>query len=206
MATPVGLLSAPFSCNKVAAQRRNKTLITYRALRPERRAQLRRQAQHAGSSNTSGRRQKCLRIACQVAQVRSVSDCLPPTDHPPAARPAVTALSSCHFCDLQGTPQSVPAGSVSLVLLAGGVGKRMGVSAAHRCSAATRPCRDLAALRYPAPRMHSAIIAPRHWVQAAIPKQYLELNGQPIATYSLRTFAAMPQVREVVVVCEPDWR
>jgi 2-C-methyl-D-erythritol 4-phosphate cytidylyltransferase len=45
---------------------------------------------------------------------------------------------------------------VSVVLLAGGVGKRMG---------------------------------------AAIPKQYLELKGQPIATYSMATFAAMPQVR-----------
>ena len=30
--------------------------------------------------------------------------------------------------------------------------------------------------------------------QAAIPKQYLELRGQPIATYSMQTFAAMPQV------------
>lgn len=61
----------------------------------------------------------------------------------------------------------MPDNSVSLVLLAGGVGKRMG---------------------------------------AAIPKQYLELNGQPIATYSMRTFAAMPSVGEIVVVCEPDWR
>lgn len=61
----------------------------------------------------------------------------------------------------------VPDGSVSLVLLAGGVGKRMG---------------------------------------AAIPKQYLELAGRPIATYSLATFAAMPAVGEIVVVCEPEWR
>lgn len=43
-------------------------------------------------------------------------------------------------------------------------------------------------------------------LQASIPKQYLELQGQPIATYSLRTFAAMPAIREVVVVCEPEWR
>jgi 2-C-methyl-D-erythritol 4-phosphate cytidylyltransferase len=56
---------------------------------------------------------------------------------------------------------------VSIVLLAGGVGKRMG---------------------------------------AAIPKQYLELKGQPIATYSLATFAAMPQVGEIVIVCDPSWR
>jgi len=53
------------------------------------------------------------------------------------------------------------------VLLAGGVGKRMG---------------------------------------AAIPKQYLELKGRPIAVYSLITFSSMPEVGEIVVVCEPDWR
>jgi 2-C-methyl-D-erythritol 4-phosphate cytidylyltransferase len=62
---------------------------------------------------------------------------------------------------------SVPDGSVSFILLAGGVGKRMG---------------------------------------ASIPKQYLNLRGQPIATYSLRTFAAMPAVGEIVVVCEAEWR
>lgn len=56
---------------------------------------------------------------------------------------------------------------MSLVLLAGGVGKRMG---------------------------------------ASIPKQYLNLNDAPIATYSMQTFAAMPEVGELVVVCEPDWR
>ncbi|KAL4444326.1 hypothetical protein ABPG75_012063 [Micractinium tetrahymenae] len=67
----------------------------------------------------------------------------------------------------QGNGSSVPDGSVSLVLLAGGVGKRMG---------------------------------------ASIPKQYLELRGQTIATYSMQMFAAMPQVSEIVVVCEPEWR
>jgi 2-C-methyl-D-erythritol 4-phosphate cytidylyltransferase len=63
--------------------------------------------------------------------------------------------------------QALPDGSVSVVLLAGGVGKRMG---------------------------------------AAIPKQYLELRGQAIATYSLATFAAMREVGEIVVVCDPSWR
>ncbi|PRW56614.1 2-C-methyl-D-erythritol 4-phosphate chloroplastic [Chlorella sorokiniana] len=67
----------------------------------------------------------------------------------------------------QGNGATIPNNSVSLVLLAGGVGKRMG---------------------------------------APIPKQYLELRGQPIATYSMQTFAAMPQVKEIVVVCEPEWR
>ncbi|KAG1665293.1 hypothetical protein FOA52_015870 [Chlamydomonas sp. UWO 241] len=63
-----------------------------------------------------------------------------------------------------GRPTNV---SVSVVLLAGGVGKRMG---------------------------------------ASIPKQYLKLRGQEIAAYSLKTFAQMPEVAEVVVVCEPMWR
>ena len=41
---------------------------------------------------------------------------------------------------------------------------------------------------------------------AAVPKQYLDLRGQPIATYSLCAFASMPSVGEIVVVCEPEWR
>ncbi len=56
---------------------------------------------------------------------------------------------------------------MSVVLLAGGVGKRMG---------------------------------------ASIPKQYLDLRGQPIATYSLQTFARMREVSEIVIVCDPSWR
>jgi len=62
---------------------------------------------------------------------------------------------------------TLPNGSVSVVLLAGGVGKRMG---------------------------------------ASIPKQYLELQGQAIATYSLVTFANMPEVSEIVIVCDSSWR
>jgi len=61
----------------------------------------------------------------------------------------------------------VPAGSVSLVLLAGGVGKRMG---------------------------------------AAIPKQYLPLRGNPIATYSLGTCSKMQEFGEVIVVCDPSYQ
>lgn len=57
--------------------------------------------------------------------------------------------------------------SVSVILLAGGVGKRMG---------------------------------------AAIPKQYLELLGQPIATYSLLTFGRLREVFEIVIVCDPSWK
>ena len=62
---------------------------------------------------------------------------------------------------------SINPGSVSIVLLAGGVGKRMG---------------------------------------ASIPKQYLELCGKPIATYSMETFLKLPCVGEIVVVCEEEWR
>ena len=39
-----------------------------------------------------------------------------------------------------------------------------------------------------------------------MPKQYMLLRGQPIATHSLDVFARMPEVSEVVVVCEPDYR
>lgn len=54
-----------------------------------------------------------------------------------------------------------------MVLLAGGVGKRMG---------------------------------------AKIPKQFIELNGRAIATYSLETFAKMHQTLEIVIVVDPSWK
>ncbi|XP_031254473.1 2-C-methyl-D-erythritol 4-phosphate cytidylyltransferase, chloroplastic-like [Pistacia vera] len=57
--------------------------------------------------------------------------------------------------------------SVSVVLLAGGKGKRMG---------------------------------------ANMPKQYLPLLGQPIALYSFYTFSHMPEVKEIVVVCDPSYQ
>jgi 2-C-methyl-D-erythritol 4-phosphate cytidylyltransferase len=41
---------------------------------------------------------------------------------------------------------------------------------------------------------------------ASIPKQYLKLRGQEIATYSMATFAKMPEVSEIVIVCDPSWR
>lgn len=79
-----------------------------------------------------------------------------------AARVAASAVVAA-----TAAAAALPDGSVSIILLAGGVGKRMG---------------------------------------AAIPKQYLELKGQPIATYSLETFAKMREVGEIVIVCGPDWR
>lgn len=60
-----------------------------------------------------------------------------------------------------------PAGSVSVVLLAGGVGKRMG---------------------------------------ANMPKQYLPLFNQPIALYSFYVFSNLPEVGEIVVVCDPSYK
>ena len=56
--------------------------------------------------------------------------------------------------------------SFSVVLLAGGVGSRMGSS---------------------------------------IPKQYLTLHGKPLALYSFEVLASLPEVKEFVVVCEPQY-
>ena len=42
--------------------------------------------------------------------------------------------------------------------------------------------------------------------QAAMPKQYMSLRGQPIATHSLDVFARMPEVGQIVVVCEAAYR
>lgn len=38
---------------------------------------------------------------------------------------------------------------------------------------------------------------------ASIPKQYVLLKEKPIALYSFEVFASMPEVQEIVVVCEP---
>ncbi|KAG8054428.1 hypothetical protein GUJ93_ZPchr0001g31001 [Zizania palustris] len=63
--------------------------------------------------------------------------------------------------------EAVKEKSVSVVLLSGGQGKRMG---------------------------------------ASMPKQYLPLLGVPIALHSLKTFCLLKEVKEVVVVCDPDYK
>uniref|UniRef100_A0A224XH13 2-C-methyl-D-erythritol 4-phosphate cytidylyltransferase, chloroplastic n=1 Tax=Hypericum kalmianum TaxID=473045 RepID=A0A224XH13_9ROSI len=83
------------------------------------------------------------------------------------------ALASKVFCSARRENVSeevqglVEERSVSVILLAGGKGKRMG---------------------------------------ASMPKQYLPLLGQPIALYSLCTFAQMVEVKEIIVVCDPSYR
>ena len=43
-------------------------------------------------------------------------------------------------------------------------------------------------------------------VQASMPKQYLPLLGQPIAMYSMQTLCSMPEIGEIVVVCDPSYQ
>nr|AOT86858.1 2-C-methyl-D-erythritol 4-phosphate cytidylyltransferase [Osmanthus fragrans] len=74
---------------------------------------------------------------------------------------------TCSAKAAQGSDLVVKEKSVSVVLLAGGKGKRMG---------------------------------------ASMPKQYLPLLGQPIALYSFYTFSKMPEVKEIVVVCDPSYQ
>ncbi|CAI9769264.1 unnamed protein product [Fraxinus pennsylvanica] len=74
---------------------------------------------------------------------------------------------TCSAKATQGSDLVVKEKSVSVVLLAGGKGKRMG---------------------------------------ASMPKQYLPLLGQPIALYSFYTFSKMPEVKEIVVVCDPSYQ
>jgi len=40
----------------------------------------------------------------------------------------------------------------------------------------------------------------------AVPKQYLPLQGKPLAMHSFEIFLTMPEVTEIVVVCEPNYQ
>lgn len=39
-----------------------------------------------------------------------------------------------------------------------------------------------------------------------VPKQYLELEGRPIAQHSFGVFERLPQISEIVVVCAPEYQ
>jgi 2-C-methyl-D-erythritol 4-phosphate cytidylyltransferase len=39
-----------------------------------------------------------------------------------------------------------------------------------------------------------------------IPKQYLPIRGKPLAMHSFDVFIGMPELAEIVVVCEPDYQ
>ena len=43
-------------------------------------------------------------------------------------------------------------------------------------------------------------------LQASMPKQYLPLLGQPIAMYSMQTLCSMPEIGELVIVCDPSYQ
>jgi 2-C-methyl-D-erythritol 4-phosphate cytidylyltransferase len=42
-------------------------------------------------------------------------------------------------------------------------------------------------------------------MRSEIPKQYLPIHAKPLALYSFEVFATMPEVQEIVVVCEPQY-
>ncbi|KAM7478643.1 hypothetical protein LguiA_026856 [Lonicera macranthoides] len=107
-----------------------------------------------------------------VAELVRKHGVLPPLVSPPeelSLRKAAS-VNSRISCSANGglseSSETVKEKSVSVVLLAGGKGKRMG---------------------------------------ASMPKQYLPLLGQPIALYSFYTFSLMPEVKEIIVVCDPSY-
>jgi 2-C-methyl-D-erythritol 4-phosphate cytidylyltransferase len=40
----------------------------------------------------------------------------------------------------------------------------------------------------------------------AIPKQYIHLKNKPLVLYSFETFLSLPEVEEIVVVCDPSYQ
>lgn len=43
-------------------------------------------------------------------------------------------------------------------------------------------------------------------MQAALPKQFLLIHQKPIARYSFELFLEMPEITEIIVVCDPEYR
>lgn len=50
----------------------------------------------------------------------------------------------------------------------------------------------------------AAIVAAGHGTRFGRPKQFVELAGLPMVGWSIRTFAAMPEISEIVVATEPE--
>jgi 2-C-methyl-D-erythritol 4-phosphate cytidylyltransferase len=43
-------------------------------------------------------------------------------------------------------------------------------------------------------------------MNSQVPKQYLQLESKPVVRYSFDVFIAMPEVMELIVVCEPNYQ
>lgn len=42
-------------------------------------------------------------------------------------------------------------------------------------------------------------------MEKSIPKQYIPIHGKPLALYSFEVFVSIPEVQEIIVVCEPHY-
>jgi 2-C-methyl-D-erythritol 4-phosphate cytidylyltransferase len=51
----------------------------------------------------------------------------------------------------------------------------------------------------------AVIVAAGRGTRFGKPKQLIDIAGEPMLAWSLRTFAAMPEVRDIVVVTEAEW-
>lgn len=72
------------------------------------------------------------------------------------------------------------------------------------------PAPDAAAASAPVPPASVAVIllagGSGKRMGAPTPKQYLPLRGKPMAAHSLAAFARMPEVGQIVIVCDPSYR
>lgn len=119
-------------------------------------------------------------------------------------QPRSVAAPSTRVVAAAAAPADVPAGSVSVVLLAGAHVSTQQLALGQislLCVQQHAPgiCAHVNFNRFPTGGVGKRM-------GANMPKQYLPLRGQPIATYSLRLFAALPSVGEIVVVCDPSYR
>ncbi len=54
-------------------------------------------------------------------------------------------------------------------------------------------------------KFSAIVLAAGRGVRFGQPKQLLDLAGAPMLTWSIRTFQAMPEIAEIIVVTEPEW-